>query len=296
MFQYDCIIVGGSYAGLSAALSLGRASCNTLVIDDGNPVNSPADKLHNLLGWDGMDPRRLQELGTRELSNYETVKFQKGFVISIEKSDNGFIAEISGEGKASANFILLANGVKPVFPEIDDFDKCWGKTILHCPYCHGYEFKNESTAVLGDGDAAFDMARLLLMWTKSIVVFTNGGKLSKSQISKLNEAGIKTEDEPVQSLVHKEGILQTVVLKDNRSFIVKALYHQPTMIQSNELAKNLGCKISKDGLIETDVLQSTSVKGVYAAGDNSSGGRSVASAIASGSVAGIFISKAVAGI
>ena len=296
MLQYDCIVIGGSYAGLSAALSLGRASCRTLVIDDGKPINSSAEKLHNLLGWDGMDPRRLQESGTRELSKYDTVNIQKGLVTSIEKADNHFVVEVSGTEKISAAYILLATGLQPVFPEISDFDKCWGKSIFHCPYCHGYEFRNESTAVLGDGDAAFDMTRLLLMWTKNIVVFTNGGKLSKSQINKLNESGIKIEDEKINSLVHKDGVLQAIVLDDNRSFIVKALYHQPTLMQTNELAKNIGCRITREGLIETDVFQSTSIKGIYAAGDNSSNGHSVASAIANGSVAGIFISKALAGL
>ena len=158
MVYYDCIIIGGSYAGLSAALSLGRAQCNVLIVDEGKPANQHADGIHNFLGWEGLSPQRLQDTGMKELQAYPTIKYINGSVIDAEKLKSGFSVTLQNGELFQSKYLLFATGVKDKLPDIPGFAECWGRTLLHCPYCHGYEVKNELTGLIESGDAAMDFA------------------------------------------------------------------------------------------------------------------------------------------
>lgn len=293
MLTYDCIIIGGSYAGLSAALSLGRALRSVLVIDAGNPCNKFAEAAHNIAGAEGKSPRRILEDIREELKRYATVKLLEGVVHAVKSEKHSYhVQTISGEN-FDGRKVLFATGVSDLLPDIPGFADCWGKSIVHCPFCHGYELRDLPTAILANGEEAMNYVRLLRAWTNTLYLFTQGKKKLKKADSKwLEEAGISVEETEIRELIHTEGRLQAVLLKDDRSFLARALYHTPEFRQANHLAISLGCKTDKSGLLETDTFHATHVKGVYAAGDCASSGRSIAQAVAAGSVAGIFITKA----
>jgi len=151
--QFDVIIVGGSYSGLAAGMALGRAVRSVLIIDDGKPCNRQSPFSHNFLTNDGKTPMEIAALANLQVRGYDTVEFFNGLATSGIKTENGFeILVASGETFATKK-LIFATGIRDILPEIDGLAECWGISVLHCPYCHGYEVRNEKTGVLGNGDA-----------------------------------------------------------------------------------------------------------------------------------------------
>lgn len=158
---FDVIIIGGSYAGLSAAMALGRSLRHVLVIDSGQPCNKQTPHSHNFITQDGQTPGQIVKIAKEQVLKYKTVKFQNGVVISAEKIEKGFeISTQSGE-QFIARKLLFATGVQDQMPSIPGFAACWGISILHCPYCHGYEVKDNKIGLLGNGDVGFGFCQLL---------------------------------------------------------------------------------------------------------------------------------------
>ena len=177
-------------------------------------------------------------------------------------------------------------------PDINGFAECWGISILHCPYCHGYEFKNGKTGLWGTGDLGFELSKLVSNWTKNLTLFTNGkSTLTNEQTTKIKNHSIEIVESEIEHIEHKNGLIENVICKDENKYSVKALYVKLQFKQHCDLPKNLGCEMTEQGLIKVDILQKTSVYGVYSAGDNSAWGRAVSIAIATGSVAGMSINK-----
>ena len=166
--NFDVIIVGGSYSGLSAAMSLGRSLREVLVIDSGLPCNRQTPYSHNFITQDGEKPAAISAKAKLQVALYKTIHFYNGLAVEAVKRENGFeISTKSGE-VFSARKILFATGVKDLLPEIKGFGDCWGISVLHCPYCHGYEVKNEKTAFIANGEMAFEYAKLISNWTKDL--------------------------------------------------------------------------------------------------------------------------------
>lgn len=170
--QFDVIIVGGSFAGLSAAMSLARAMKTVMIIDRGTPCNRYTPETHNFITHDGKKPGKIAEKARKDVLKYPTVYLRKGEVTSVGERDSGFSVEVAGE-EFNAKKILFATGLEDILPDIEGFTECWGKTVLHCPYCHGYEFKNYSTAIWGNGKQAFEQTKLITNWAKQPLIFTN---------------------------------------------------------------------------------------------------------------------------
>src|SRR6187402_1254032 len=167
MNHYDCIIAGGSFAGLSAALSLGRAVRKVLIIDNDTPCNKEVQASYNFLGQDGKSPRRLRDDAREELSRYNTVQsMMQTVVTNITRNKNGFSVHVNTGEQFTCSKVLLATGVQDVLPEIPGFAECWGNTIIHCPFCHGYEMRDQLTAIMANGTEAFEFSELLRFWTK----------------------------------------------------------------------------------------------------------------------------------
>ncbi|MEL6971969.1 MAG: NAD(P)/FAD-dependent oxidoreductase, partial [Bacteroidota bacterium] len=149
---FDVIIVGGSYSGLSAAMALGRSLRNILIIDSGLPCNRQTPHSHNFITQDGEQPAAIAEKAKAQVLNYDTIRFLHGKAISGKKTENGFTITTQKEETFTAKKLVFATGVKDIMPDIGGFSACWGISVIHCPYCHGYEVKNEKTGILANGD------------------------------------------------------------------------------------------------------------------------------------------------
>ncbi len=290
--NFDVIIIGGSYSGLSAAMALGRALKRVLIIDSGKPCNSQTPHSHNFITQDGKTPKEIMMLAKQQVERYNTVEFFSGLAIKGVKKDKGFeIQTESGELFLSKK-LIFATGVKDLMSDINGYSECWGISVLHCPYCHGYEVKNEKTGILGNGDYGFEFSSLITNWTKDLTLFTNGkSTLSAEQTIKLKDHHIKIVETEINRFDHADGHVQNVILKDGTTFPMKAMYANSLFEQQSPIPKTLGCELTDDGYIKTDTFQKTSVKGIFACGDNTTRMRTVSNAVAMGTKAGMTSSK-----
>lgn len=290
--HFDAVIIGGSYAGLSAAMSLGRALRKVLIIDSGNPCNKQTPYSHNFITHDGESPEEISSKAREEVMKYSTVSFQKGRVTAVTKPDDHFNVQTEENGIFSARKIVFATGVLDIIPDIAGFAECWGRSILHCPYCHGYEFQDQKTGIFANGEAGFDQAKFISNWTRDLVLYTNGDStLNEEQTKLLESRKIKIFENEIEGFEHEKGQIQNIVFKDQTKRPLNALYASPQVKQQSELPKELGCEFTDHGRIEVDIFQKTNVPGIYAAGDNSSLGRAVSVAVSAGSVAGMMLNK-----
>lgn len=285
--KYDVIIIGGSYAGLSAAMTLGRALRNVLIIDGGLPCNRQTPHSHNLITQDGEKPSVITEKSKAQVLKYNTVKFLKGFAVNGKKTATGFTISTQTGQEFHAKKIIFATGVKDIMPKIEGFKECWGISVIHCPYCHGYEVSHKKTGILANGDIAFHYAQLINNWTKDLTIFTNGkATLTAEQVQKITKNNIDIIEKEIDYLKHENGKLSQIVFKDKTTFELKAIYSRPDFEQHSSIPEALGCELTEHGHIKVDMFQKTSVEGTFACGDNASQLRTVSHAISTGTIAG----------
>lgn len=288
---FDVIIIGGSYSGLAAAMALGRSLRNVLIIDSEKPCNSQTPHSHNFLTQDGNTPKEISEIAKQQVLKYETIKFQKGIAISASKEDFGFAVKTDSSKIFNSKKLIFATGLKDIFPNIDGFATCWGISILHCPYCHGYEVKNQETGIISNGDIGFEFARLISNWTKKLTIFTNGkATFTKDQAEKLSSKNIQIMEKEILKVNHSDGKIESLEFIDHSKVTIKAIYARPNFEQHCKIPEDLGCEINEQGLLKVDTFQKTTVKNVYACGDNSAM-RSLAVAVSTGTMAGVVANK-----
>jgi thioredoxin reductase len=290
--HFDVIIVGGSYSGLAAALALGRSLRHVLVIDSGEPCNRQTPHSHNFLTQDGKTPGEIGTLARQQVEKYDTVVFFQGLATNGVKTTKGFQIQTASGETFNAKKLIFATGIRDILPAIDGYAECWGISVLHCPYCHGYEVRNQSTGILGNGEYAFEFSNLISNWTKDLTLFTNGSStLTTGQTTKLNNHAIKIVASPIDKLEHQHGHLQKIIFKDGTSAALEALYVRNPFEQHCAIPEMLGAEFTEAGYIKTDNLQKTTVPGVFACGDNATGMRTVANAVAMGTAAGMAANK-----
>lgn len=292
--KFDVIIVGGSYAGLSAAMALGRALRSVLIIDSGLPCNRQTPHSHNFITQDGEKPSAIAEKAKIEVLKYDTVKFITDLAVNGTKTDKGF--EISTQsGKIfSAKKLVFATGLKDKMLNIKGFSECWGITLLHCPYCHGYEVRNQKTGIFANGYGAFHLARLIHNWTKDLTIFTNGkSELTQEQTDEIKRHNISIVEKEITSLKHKNGVVEEIIFSDNSTFELKVIYSRPPFEQHCKIPELLGCELTEQGLIKVDAFQKTTVDNIFACGDSTNPLRSVPYAVSTGSNTGVFLNNAI---
>lgn len=290
--KLDVIIVGGSYAGLSAAMALGRALRKVLVIDGGKPANRFTPHSHNFITHDGKTPGEITEMARRQVDEYTSVKRMEGFVMSAEKSNNEFVVHLRTGQTYVTRKLIFATGIIDQMPDIPGFSECWGKSVLHCPYCHGYEVREEATGILGNGDYGFEFSGLISNWTRQLTLFTNGhSTLTPEQHAKLANRKIPVVEKAIEKLEHNNGQLQRITFRDGTVAFIKALYARTAFIQHSSIPESLGCELTPEGYIKTDASQKTTIDGVYACGDNTTRIRTVSNAVAMGTTAGMMVNK-----
>ncbi len=290
--RFEVIIIGGSYSGLAAGMALGRALKSVLIVDSGLPCNRQTPHSHNFITQDGTTPAGIAEIARKQVEQYPTIQFLNGKVTKGEKSSDGFCIETEGGKVFQAKKLIFATGIRDIFPQINGFSESWGISVLHCPFCHGYEVREQATGILGNGDHGFELASLISNWTNDLKIFTNGpSTFTKDQLAKLGKHKIGVIETGIDRLQHENGQLQELVLEDSSSVAIKALYANPPFKQHCEIPETLGCTLTPEGYIQTDLFQQTSVKGIYACGDNTTRLRTVANAVAMGTKAGMAVSK-----
>ena len=290
--DFDVIVVGGSYSGLAAAMALGRALRRVLVIDGGKPCNRQTPHSHNFVTHDGRPPAEIAMLARSQVEAYDTVSFFDGLATQALPGLSAFTLQTDSNDSFHAQKLILATGIRDLLPAIPGFAECWGISVLHCPYCHGYEVRNQATGILVDGQTGFEFASLIANWTTDLVLFTNGSSTcTPSQNEKLRAHNIRVMDSVIDHIEHIGGRLQYVVLNDGARVPLSALYTRPAFEQHSSIPEALSCEMTEAGYIETDAAQRTSIAGVYACGDNSSSMRTVANAVGAGTTAGMMANR-----
>jgi thioredoxin reductase len=290
--NYDVIIVGGSYAGLSAAMALGRSLRKVLVIDSGLPCNRQTPHSHNFITHDGETPAAIAAKAKEQVMQYETVTFHNGLAVTAAKQERDFTITTAAGDVFAARKLLFATGIKDLMPAIPGFAECWGISVIHCPYCHGYEVRHEKTGLMANGDIGFEFVKLISNWTKDLTLFTNGkSTLTLEQTAMLQKHNIPVIETEIAGFEHTNGQLKQVRFKDGAVMTMKAVYAKIPFVQHCEIPVQLGCALNEHGFISVDNFQKTSIPGVYAAGDNATGMRAVSLATAAGGMAGAIINK-----
>lgn len=290
--QYEVIIIGGSYSGLAAAMALGRSLRKVLVIDAGKPCNRQTPHSHNFLKQDGKTPFEISSVARAQVEAYKTISFYSDTVISASKSDPGFLIKTNDGSTFTGLKLIFATGIKDILPEIPGIQECWGISVIHCPYCHGYEVRNEKTGILANGDFGFEFGKMITNWTKDLTLYTNGkSTLTSEQSEKLTSKKVTISEKKISQIIHQDGKIQSLVFEDGSQEKINALYAKPDFEQNTPLISELGCALKENGYVEIDQFHKTNVPGIYACGDNTNMFRSVAFAVSSGTMAGAACNK-----
>jgi thioredoxin reductase len=295
--RYDALVVGASFAGLSAAMQLARARKNVCVVDAGAPRNRFAAAAHGFFGQDGVPPLKMIADARAKLLAYPNVTFIEGRVASA-KADGagGFVASLDGDRQLSAGKLLLAFGVQDGFPDgIAGVRERWGTSVLHCPYCHGYEFSGRRLGVLVEAPHPPEHAMLIAEWGPT-TLFLNGNNTVDDEVrGKLQARGVTIEPGRIAVLEGPAKDLSGVRLEDGRIVPVEALFMVPRTRPSSPIAEELGCAFDEGHagpVIRIDAMKMTTVPGVYAAGDAAMQMHNATLASADGVMAGTSMHRA----
>lgn len=292
--NFDVIIIGGSYAGLSAAMSLGRSLRKVLIIDSGTPCNRQTPHSHNFLTHDGKTPKEIAGLAKEQVLHYQTVEFYDGLVKEVSKQPENFEVRTEGGNTFHAKKIILASGVKDLIPDIPGFAECWGISVIHCPYCHGYEVHGKTTGIMSNGDMGFEFSKIVYNLTKELTLFTNGSStLNEEQTERFAKNNIGIIETEIERIDHVDGQISKVVLRGGEEIFLDVLYAK-IPFEQNVNTDDLGLELTEHGYIKIDHFHKTNVESVFACGDNTTMMRAVANAVAQGNLTGAIVNKELA--
>ena len=287
----DVIIVGGGPAGLSAALLLGRARRRTLICDAGTPRNRTSHALHGFLSRDGISPLELLRKGRDEVRRSD-IEWRSERVTSVSRCSDRFEAQLEGGDRLHARKLLIATGVIDQLPAIEGFEACYGRSVHHCPYCDGWEWRDAPLAVLGSGKAGAALALALLTWSVDVQLFTNGPpRLPTPVRQRLQAHRIAVHDGRITALHHADGRLDAVRLRSGETVPRSALFFTTGQHQQESFAAQLGCEFTRKGAVKTDRFGQTCVPGLFVVGDASFDVQFVVVAAAEGAKAAVLINK-----
>lgn len=291
--HYDVVIVGGSFAGLAAALYLGRATRSVCVLDTSQPRNRFADASHGFFAQDGSEPRTLLTTMRQQISAYPKVQFANEAAVDAVKVDSGFQVSLSGGSAIAGARLLLAFGISDILPTIPGLSERWGKSVLHCPYCHGYEVSGRRLGVLNVSPASLQQALLVSDWGPT-TYYLNGEDVDGPDLDQLKRRGIAIEPGLVTGVEGTGQSLSAIRLSDRSSQLLDALFISPRNRLNSTLADKLGCEILSGPLgqvISVDDRQMTSAEGVFAAGDISRSMHNITFACADGVMAAMAMHR-----
>ena len=269
---YDVLIIGAGPAGLSAALMLGRACRAVMVLDAGEPRNHAARQVNGYLGVEGARPQEHRHRGLQQLARYDVECVLDRAVLAESVPDSGLptLFRVQGESGQTrlARKLLFATGVRDHLPQIPGLQDCYGLSVHHCPYCDGWEHREQRLAALGARvESTRDLAQLLMGWSNRIILLTNGERLCAADRDDCDRLGIQWEEQKLLRLVHDEGKLRQIAFSDETTLDCDALFFSSGSEPASDLPRKLGCEIKEKGQVETSSKQHTCVAGVFLAGD-----------------------------
>ncbi len=287
MSQFDVIVIGGSYAGMAAALQIARGRRQVLVIDGGVRRNRFAAHSHGFLGQDGKSPGAIAEEAKAQLLEYPNLTWLQGLVDSVEKSGDNFAVTTKDNKTFVAKRLILATGVSDHLPAITGIQERWGKTVFHCPYCHGYELNKGKLGVIATSEVSFHQAMLIPDWGQTTLFTNNCFTPDADQRAQLTARGVQIETEKVIEIAGEQSAI--IKLENGRLVELAGLFVAPLTQPSNRIAQDLGCEIAESPMgfyVKTDEFKQTSIPGVFACGDLARPMGSVTFAVGDGALTG----------
>ncbi|SNT17954.1 NAD(P)/FAD-dependent oxidoreductase [Rhodococcoides kyotonense] len=272
--EYDVIIIGGGAAGLAAAVTLGRARRRVLVVDAGRPRNAPAEHAHNYLGLEGIPPLELLRRGREEAQSYGA-EIRDGSAISATKSDAAFTVDLADGTAVTARRLLVTTGLTDELPDIDGLAERWGREVLHCPFCHGWEVREKTVGIIGSPFAAHQ-ALMWRQWVDDVVLFTREFAPTTEESAKLAAAGVRVVTGEIAKIAIENDTLTGVSLTDGTTVPVQAVVTKPTFTANADILVSLGLEVTEMMMGDqpmgatfaaADQAGNTSVPGVFAAGN-----------------------------
>ncbi|GAB2675259.1 NAD(P)/FAD-dependent oxidoreductase [Saccharopolyspora gloriosae] len=290
MLDEDVVIIGGGAAGLAAAMMLGRSRRQVVLLDAGEPRNAPSRHLHGFPSRDGADPAELVAAGRGEVRHYGG-EIRDARVSGLERADGGFAIRLDGGDVLTARAVLVATGLRDELPEIAGLRERWGRDVLHCPYCHGFEVRDTPLAVVGGDNRPFSLhqAQLIRQWSDDVVFLPNRIALTDDERHRLLARGVRIVDGEVARVVAEADAVSAVELADGRIVARSTVFVGPRFVPRDELLTSLGCEVGDDGWVRVDPSGQTSVAGVWAAGNVSDSPAQLVNAAAAGSKAAIAL-------
>lgn len=290
--KYDAVVIGGSYAGLSAAIHIARARRSVCVIDTASPRNRFASKSHGFFGQDGAAPAAMIGGAKAQVEAYPGVRTIADAATDVGGADGGFEVALAGGGRVAGRKLVLAFGISDVLPEIPGLAERWGETVLHCPYCHGYEHGDGTLGVLWTAALSAHQAALIADWGATTLYLDGNAMPEGDARTLLDRRGLTIEPAPIRSLQGEDGTLASLLLDDGRVAEIDALFLAPRSRLNSPIAERLGCALDEGPfgpIIRTDAAKLTSIAGVYAAGDIARAPHNASWAAADGVTAGISL-------
>ena len=289
MSEHDVLVIGGGAAGLSAALVLSRARRRVLVVDSGAPRNAPAAHMQGFLSRDGLPPTELLRLGRDEVRGYGG-EIVDGLVTDLRPDGrDGFLALLEDGTRVSARRVLVTTGLRDELPDVDGLRERWARDVLHCPYCHGYEVRDQPLGVLGGTPDAVRYAQIVRQWSADVVFFAPAETLTPDERTQLVARAIGIVEGPVRRVLVEDDRLCGVEMDDGRVVPRAALFVPPRFVPNNDLLLGLGCTTDDQGWPLTDGTGRTTVPGVWTAGNLANARAQVITAAGEGSAAAIAL-------
>jgi len=287
--MYDVIIVGAGPAGLSAALMLGRCRRRVLVCDTGRPRNAASAAMHGFLTRDGIAPREFLRIAREQLRLYETVEIRDIEVTVAECRDSRFHVTLIDGSTLRSRKLLIATGVIDNLPDIPGFDQLYGRGVFHCPYCDGWEVRDQPLAIYGRGDRGLGLSLELTGWSRDLVLCTDGpSEIGPPDLARLERNGIAVRQDRILRLDGRDR-LERIVFATGEPLARHALFFTTGQEQQSELATALGCRMTEKGTVNTGKYETTHLRGLFVAGDASRAVQWVVVAAAEGAEAAFAI-------
>jgi thioredoxin reductase len=285
------IIVGAGPAGLNAALMLGRCRRSVLVCDNGRPRNAASHALHGYLTRDGIHPSEFRAIGRRELERYDTLHLKDiAATDAVCEAGGRFKVTLADGSIVRSRKLLVATGVCDNLPEIDGIDEMYGRSVFHCPYCDGWEVRDQPIGIYGREHRGVGLALELTAWSRDLVLCTDGpGGIGDEERSRLERNGIGLREERMIALEGTDGMLERIRFDSGEPLARRALFFSSGQFQRSELAIRLGCEFNDKGTVRTGKYESTHLPGLYVAGDASRAVQWVIVAAAEGAEAAFAI-------
>jgi len=286
----DTAIIGGGPAGLSAALVLGRARKSVIVMDEGRPRNRVTREIHGFLTRDSISPGEFRRIAKEQISAYPSVHFVDDAAATITGTDGNFQIKTAQGTIYRSKKLLFAAGMKDLPVDIDGLAEVYGKSAFVCPYCDGWELRDQPLVLIVKGNHALHMAKVISGWTNQYTICTNGpDEWTDEQREELKQHNVPTFDSPILRIESNEGMVHQIVLEDGTIVPCTGIFFAPKLVAGSDLPKTLGCKVTEAGTVVVDTFGKTNIPGIYSAGDAATELYQAITAASMGSLAAVGI-------